>query len=174
MELISESRLKQQQHIHTSNQNYDNPSDYIANVVSDLINANHFTSVLDYGSGKGWLMKALSVSHNVDYRCYDPAVTQFERQPSPEELSVCTNVLEHVEPEKIDSVLDHLQALTQKLLMLSISHCSTMPIYQGEGSQPLISHSSHWWLPKIVERFTLDYLIRSPEEILILAFPLDS
>ena len=79
MELISEDRLEQQQQVHALNQHYEEPSDYLSTIISDLIQANQFTGVLDYGSGSGWLPKALSVTHNVNLRCYDPAIPRFSR-----------------------------------------------------------------------------------------------
>jgi hypothetical protein len=60
-------------------------------------------SYLDHGSGKETLANALP---QFTVRGYDPAIPDLDTHPEPHDLFICTDVLEHVEPEFVDMVID--------------------------------------------------------------------
>ncbi len=66
-------------------------------------------SVLDYGCGKGTLAEAVSF----EIREYDPAIAGKDENPLPADLVICTDALEHIEPEYLDAVLVHIASLTR-------------------------------------------------------------
>lgn len=86
-----------------------------AATVDALAAQYHCTTVLDYGCGEGTLKShLLEIARRpliVDE--YDPAIEGKEDDPLPAEFVVCTDVLEHVEPECLDAVLTHLRARTR-------------------------------------------------------------
>ena len=49
-----------------------------------------------------------------DVRNYDPCIPEYATPPSPAELVVCTDVLEHIEPDKLDAVLNDIIRLSSK------------------------------------------------------------
>jgi hypothetical protein len=75
-------------------------------------NPGKFKKILDYGCGHGLLLRSV-LSHNVGLterqaQFYDPGIEKFSELPHPAHLVLCTDVLEHIEPECLDSVLEHL------------------------------------------------------------------
>ena len=68
---------------------------------ADLVRSFNTKDILDYGCGKRTLEKKLGF----EIQNYDPAIPAHEAQPKPAELVFCGDVLEHIEPEKLDAVL---------------------------------------------------------------------
>jgi 2-polyprenyl-3-methyl-5-hydroxy-6-metoxy-1,4-benzoquinol methylase len=110
-------------------------------------------SILDYGAGGGTLRQAMlsSLIYPMirDFREYDPAIEGIEEPPLPADLVTCTDVLEHVEPEKLDAVLAHLRALTLKAAYLVISTQRSHKNLRDGRNAHLIVESPDWWLDKI-------------------------
>lgn len=63
--------------------------------------------ILDYGCGKCTLAHALGPGYIV-YN-YDPCVPEHADTPEPCEVVVCTDVLEHIEPDLLQNVLADLR-----------------------------------------------------------------
>lgn len=78
-------------------------------------------TVLDYGAGKGTLKEWLRRHSPVQVQNYDPAVPEFSAPPAPADLVVCTDVLEHVEPEHTEAVLREIERCTNKVVFFNIS-----------------------------------------------------
>ena len=80
-----------------------------------------FNTILDYGAGKCRLKTCLELSgaSDIEYRAYDPAFSLYGT-PLPSDLVVCLDVLEHVEPDKIENVISHLYDNTIHLCFLSV------------------------------------------------------
>lgn len=110
-------------------------------------------SLLDYGCGKQSLIEALRVPWA---RGYDPCVPGLDGAPDPAELVVCTDVLEHIEPEKIDAVLDHIQALAGRLVYLSISLVPAKKTLPDGRNTHLLVRPCKWWLEKLLARWEMD------------------
>lgn len=107
-------------------------------------------SVLDYGCGKATL--ALK---GFDLRRYDPAIPDYAGLPEPADLVVCTDVLEHVEPEHLDDVLDHLRSLTLRVGFLTIgTRLSDKTMPDGRNAH-LILEPMYWWLARLGARWTV-------------------
>src|SRR5688572_33245547 len=78
-----------------------------------------FSSVLDYGCGKGTL--AAELENAVPVAEYDPAIEGKDGPPEPADLVACLDVLEHVEPEKLAATIKHLHGLTLGELLVTIA-----------------------------------------------------
>ena len=77
---------------------------------------NNIKRVLDYGCGKGLLGLFLPISvYN-----YDPAMPEWSADPEPEDYLLCTDVLEHVEPDCIEDVVE--EAINQKCNLIITHH----------------------------------------------------
>lgn len=116
--------------------------------VEQLRNELKLKTVLDYGCGQGTLGAALG---NPDWFCeYDPAIPGKEYPPRiVSDLVVCTDVLEHIEPDKLDSVLKHINSLSRNLVFFSIS---TVPAekHLSDGRNAHINlHDAKWWRAKL-------------------------
>lgn len=124
--------------------------------------------VLDYGCGQGTLGAALG---NPEwFREYDPAIPGKDEAPTTvSDLVVCTDVLEHIEPDKLDTVLKHINAMSRNLVFLSIS---TVPAekHLPDGRNAHISlHDSKWWREKLESvPFLIAQLQEHPNGITVL------
>lgn len=158
MSLFSEAHLEQQKELHQSFPAYGQSSLVFAPMVSELINANSVTSLIDYGCGLGLLRDNLELNGELAVQNYDPALEQHATRPQPAEMLVCLDVLDVIEDDKIDAVLDDLKALTDKMAFLSIN--TETANQEGEGGDQRSFKPVEWWLPKIMERFELHYFSR--------------
>lgn len=69
--------------------------------------------------------------------------------PKPCDLVVCTYVLEHVEPEKVPTVLDHIYRLTGKVAYFCISKREAREILPDGRNAHLSIHDSAWWFDSL-------------------------
>lgn len=111
------------------------------------------TDVLDYGCGKGTLGKTLPFV----IKEYDPCVEGKEAFPSPADVVVCTDVLEHIEPDHLEAVLDDLRRLTKKAGFFTVATVPAMKTLSDGRNAHLIQEKSGWWLPKFLTRFELTF-----------------
>jgi hypothetical protein len=108
-------------------------------------------SVLDYGAGKGYLAKALPFP----IAEYDPCVPGKEESPRPADLVVCTDVLEHIEPDRLGDVLSDLQRVTRRVGYFVIhTGPSTKHLADGRNSH-LIQQGRDWWLAQLRNYFSV-------------------
>lgn len=122
-------------------------------------------TILDYGCGKGLLKQALGF----EIAEYDPAIEGKDKQPQPAEMVVCTDVLEHIEPECLDAVLDDLQRLTKRVAFLTIATRPAKKILADGRNAHLIQESHKWWLPKLMERFTVRQFLNRGGDFIVVA-----
>lgn len=123
----------------------------------------NFSSVLDYGCGSGQLQKLLP---GLDVRDYDPGVLGKELLPEPADFVVCIDVLEHIEPDKVLSVLDHIRSLTKHVALLVVA---TRPaekrLPDGRNAHLTIDNAA-WWYTKFSDpEFLLSVIACSPLEL---------
>lgn len=111
-----------------------------------------YSSVLDYGCGKGRLFIGCP-----DFRRYDPCVPEFASDPYPAELVICNKTLEHVEPECIDDVLEHIKSLTLRRVVIKVStFLSPVRLHDGSYVHRIVEEPD-WWLRKFIDRWSLRY-----------------
>lgn len=119
------------------------------------------TSVLDYGCGKSQLQRALPFP----IWEYDPGVPGKEESPRPADIVVCTDVLEHIEPELLRHVLEDIQRCTKKIAYLVIhTGASTKTLSDGRNSH-LIQRDAGWWKHQLGRCFKVRAL-KSPRPLL--------
>jgi len=109
-------------------------------------------TILDYGAGKMELAKAVS---GLPVVSYDPAVPEISTPPEPADLVVCTDVLEHIEPENLDEVLNDIQRLALKACLLGIHTGPAVKHLPDGRNAHLIQQPDSWWLQLLLSRWTL-------------------
>lgn len=125
-------------------------------MVSQIIERLGTSNLLDYGCGANCnLAKNLKVSKKLTYQAYDPGVPRFSAPPIPAEMVACIDVLEHIEPEFLNSVLDDLARLTQGVCFLSIHTGPAIKVLSDGRNAHLTQEPMMWWLPKLWDRFDL-------------------
>ena len=151
--LISDDYRREQQALHEKG-NYGTASIAYAPMVSAVIERMGITHLLDYGCGSMCnLAKHLKVKSKLTYQGYDPGVPRFCKPPIPAQMVACIDVLEHIEPEYLDSVLDHLSSLTQGVVFLSIDTGPAVKTLSDGRNAHLTQQPMSWWMPKVFERW---------------------
>lgn len=155
LELISSDYRAEQEKLHEAG-GYGTASIQYAPLVSQIIERMGVTHLLDYGCGSMCnLAKHLKLKAKLTYQAYDPAVPRFAKSPVPASMVACIDVLEHIEPDCLDSVLDDLARLCEGVAFLSIHTGPAIKILSDGRNAHLIQEHMMWWLPKIWSRFEL-------------------
>lgn len=149
--LISETYRQLNEDLHIRRDDYGKYGSKWAPAVFTLCAQQNTTDVLDYGCGKGTLNLHLPFS----IQQYDPAVPKWSDTPEPADIVVCTDVMEHVEPDCLDDVLDDLQRLTVKVLLLNVATRPAAKTLADGRNAHLIVEQMPWWKEKIEKRFSV-------------------
>jgi hypothetical protein len=129
-----------------------------APLVAQVLEAVNATELLDYGAGKGRLGQTLRQNHvkgPLTIHHYEPAVPEWSRPPEPCSFVACIDVLEHIEPHLIDNVLDDLKRVTARVGVFTVHTEAAVKTLPDGRNAHLIQRPPEWWLPKIMDRFTL-------------------
>lgn len=135
-----------------------------APLVAEIINNLQVAHVLDYGCGRHTnLLKSLQgrVKHPIKYQGYDPGWPPYADPPIPADFVCCIDVLEHIEPELLDNVLDHLCSLTEACAFMTVHTGPAGKLLPDGRNAHLIQQPMEWWLPKFSERWELQTVQRT-------------
>lgn len=155
---ISDEYLVQQQILH-QNPNYGVASLSFAPIVADFIRQTGICSVSDYGAGKKNLLVGLKNAgvEPTEYHPYDPAFEDYG-EPRSADLVCCIDVLEHIEPEKLEEVLLELSKITTNFGFFSIHMGPAAKVLSDGRNAHLIQEPSSWWLPRLTKYFEILHL----------------
>lgn len=155
---ISPEYLEQQRLLH-ENPNYGIASLSFAPIVADFIRQTGVRSVSDYGAGKKNLLVGLKNAgiDPIEYYPYDPAFEEYG-QPRGADLVCCIDVLEHIEPDRLEKVLIELSEITSNFGFFSIHMGPAGKTLADGRNAHLIQKPSSWWLPKLTEYFEILHL----------------
>lgn len=118
-----------------------------ANYIVQLAKQLGTRDILDYGRGKGTLAKSLPWR----IQEYDPFVPGYDSDPQPADLVVCSDVLEHIEPQCVESVLEHLYALTNKALFVDVACRPAKKTLADGRNAHLIQWEPYKWLLEFLD-----------------------
>lgn len=151
--VISPAYLELQKEMHGRPEGYGDKGDRWAPAVADLVSRFGATSVLDYGCGAGALMRALRplVGAAVRLSEYDPAITGKDEWPSPADLIVVTDVLEHVEPDRLSFALYCIHTLARRATFAVVSTRTASRTMADGRNAHLIVQPEEWWLESLEE-----------------------
>lgn len=141
---ITQQYLELQKELH-SRGNYGTSGAKHADRILELCKRLQTKDVLDYGCGQHWLQKSLPFP----IQEYDPALSGFDSDPGSADIVVCSDVLEHVEPECLDNVLGHLRALTKKVVLLDIATRPAKKFLADGRNAHLIQQHHCWWVDRV-------------------------
>lgn len=160
-ELISAEYKRMNEQLHESRLDYGISGAKYAEIVFKLCQNMKTAAVLDYGCGKGYLAKALPFP----IWEYDPAVPTKAELPRPADLVICTDVLEHVEPEKLLFVLADLRRVTRKIGYFVI-HLGPAKKQLPDGrNSHLIQKSEAWWKKTLGRYFEVGKVWRMDDKL---------
>lgn len=149
--LITEEYRKLNERLHETNKHYGTSGHKWATQVQNLCKMVGSTDVLDYGCGKSTLAQNLPFAINQ----YDPAIEKYSTPPNPADIVVCTDVLEHIEPDCIKDVLTDICRLTKQLTFLCIANRPAKKTLEDGRNAHLIQENEMWWLGHILPLFHL-------------------
>lgn len=126
--------------------------------------------LIDYGSGKGYQYlekRAHEAWGGLLPHCYDVGVIQLGKRPSGKFNGlICTDVMEHIDPEDVDEVLnDAFSFLADHGSTFAYFHISTRPAgktFENGENVHLCVRPSTWWDRKLDRFYTrADLMIRA-------------
>jgi len=152
-QLISEEYRELNTQLHEDRKDYGTTGHQFADLVGGLAASMGTDDILDYGAGKQTLANSLP---QYPIKSYDPAIEYISKRPEPADLVVCTDVMEHIEPDCLDAVLDDLKNLTKKICMVTVATRPAVKTLKDGRNAHLIVEDYRWWLPKFWERFNIN------------------
>lgn len=154
--LITDQYKKLNEDLHETNVHYGTCGHLYHEEITDLARNLQTQDILDYGCGKSTL--AMHIPFKI--KQYDPAILKYSLPPEPADIVVCTDVLEHIEPDCLEDVLLHISALTKKLAYFVISTVEAKKILSDGRNAHLIVEDARFWLNKLwAAGFTVHTLI---------------
>ena len=131
--------------------------------LSRLNNLGVCSSYLDYGCGKGNLVKEIKrlLSSQLEVAGYDPSVEEFNELPSKRyDFVTCLDVLEHIEPQHITDTLKKLCDLTGEIAYIAIDLQPAVKKLSNGRNAHIMLAPPEWWTSKISEYYS--YLVSFP------------
>lgn len=119
---------------------------------------NDCKSILDYGSGKSDFLITLNEQfpdHGLKINQYEPGRPEFAMDPEISDMSICIDVLEHIEPEKLDNVLEHIYNKTNKIFYFAVCLLPSQNSFEDGTNLHLIIENKDFWLSKLSKYWNL-------------------
>lgn len=164
---ITPGYIKLQQELHDLPKGYGGGGGKWAQATLDLMRKYECETVLDYGCGQGLLREAIKnhLPKGAVFE-YDPAIRGKEIPPRPVDLVVCTDVLEHIEPDRRGVVVDHLFKLAKKVLFVVVATRPSKKWMSDGRNAHLIIEPASWWKERVTfPGFQFDEAPTSPLEV---------
>jgi hypothetical protein len=155
---ISDEYRKLQTELHR-NPEYGVASLSFAPIVAHVIRELQARTVADYGAGKKNLLVGLKEAGvRLDaYYPYDPVFPEYG-PPRAADLVCCIDVLEHIEPDRLENVLAELARITVAFGFFSIHMEPADKVLADGRNAHLIQQPSSWWLPRLTKHFEVLHL----------------
>lgn len=138
-----------------ANKNYGVSGHLWSERVDRFVRGMKAASLLDYGCGRGYLVQNLPADREYKTLEYDPGVSGKECIGEWVDIVACTDVLEHIEPDCLDDVLNHIFALARRGVFLVVATEEAAKHLPDGRNAHLIVEDSDWWLPKLLSRWML-------------------
>jgi FkbM family methyltransferase len=166
-DLISDEYRKLNARLHDDNPLYGTSGTKYVDTVLRLAKQMETTSILDYGCGKGLLAKGIPFP----IWEYDPAVPGKDESPRPADVVVCTDVLEHIEPEHLSSVLSDIARCTTKVGFLVIHTGPAQKTLPDGRNAHLIQQPAKWWEKKLGKFFDVAKVLTVGQSVHVVVGP---
>lgn len=151
--------------MHAADDNYGRMGSRYVPFVEAAAQGLRAVSILDYGCGKHTLRQAMPGWG--DFREYDPALPGYDARPEPADLVVCTDVMEHIEPQFCDAVLDDIHGLARNGVLFVIAMVPAAKLLPDNTNPHKICEDEGWWLPKLCPRWRINFLERNKKRFIV-------
>jgi len=134
--------------LHKLYPSYGVGGNWYRNKIMQLANGHHVASILDYGCGKGSLVRLLA-QHLTAYG-YDPYVSEFAKRPTDSvDMVVTTDFWEHIPEDEIDAVLDDIESYSPRVEFHSISNRKAAQILPDGTNAHATIKPPEWWAERL-------------------------
>ena len=170
-QLISNEYKELNEKLHRNSSEYGNQNTYLSGHIPETIEILSklygFSSVLDYGCGKGLIVESLRKkfqNHDIEINGYDPCIEIFSKTPKASDVLICTDVLEHIEPETINNVLEDISNLTKHICFLVIDLMPAVKTLPDGRNAHILLKPTGWWLDKLSNQYSFGtyYIDKAP------------
>ena len=121
--------------------------------ILELYREYQCSSILDYGCGQGLLKQR--IGNLAEVVNYDPGLPEYSAGACPADLLVCTDVLEHIEPECLDAVLYDISSKTLRAAYFTVCSIPARSSFPDGRNLHLIQEPLSWWLAKLSRYFDI-------------------
>ncbi len=150
--LISPEYAELNRRLHQENVAYGVSGGKYADEILKIANRLKTHSILDYGCGKGFLGVELAKKGYPIWE-YDPAIPEKKASPRPADIVACTDVLEHIEPERLAHVLDDLKRCVKQIGYFVIHTGPAQKTLADGRNAHLIQQPKDWWVKQLNKFF---------------------
>lgn len=165
--LITEDYREQNRLLHVSDPTFGVGAKKKVDLVTALATKYGTRDILDYGCGKKDLQWALGY----DIQNYDPCVDGCDMDPRPARLLVSLDVLEHIEPDLLDNVLQHMKGLMLEAGLLIIAPRESKAFLpNGQNAHAIVKKKS-WWVEQVKRYFTIESVSPKERDVIIYVKP---
>ncbi len=167
MQLITDEYRKLNAELHETNIKYGTCGQLYTTDIMKILSKLRTQDVLDYGCGKNTL------ANNLPFiiKQYDPCIVKYSALPEPADVVVCTDVLEHVEPELLDSVMEHLASLTKKICYVTAATREAHKTLSDGRNAHLIVKPKEWWIDVFKKHFDVQNTVFNEEQVVAILEP---
>jgi hypothetical protein len=155
IELISPGYLDAQKAMHANPKGYGGRGYTWAPTVIEIAQRYNVGSILDYGAGQGTLGSAL---RDAGWTCrdYDPAIPGWDAPPVFADMVTCTDVMEHIERDRLDTVFRHIRMLARTVVFFVIATRAANKLLPDGHNAHLTIMGGKWWRDRVLAAgFTL-------------------
>jgi len=145
--LISPEYRAEQKRLHDEQAAYGSRGFNWGYLVAGIAMIEGGRSILDYGCGKGTLAKTLRATP-FDVRQYDPAVPSKSALPDPADVVAALDVMEHIEPDRLEAVMSDLVRVTRRILFVVVATKQSKRWMRDGRNTHLIVEDGSWWRGK--------------------------
>lgn len=173
-QIISPEYLALNKHLHAEEPHYGAHGDHGAAHVVKMARDNRFKSILDYGCGKGSMKPAiLKIAPEMTVYEFDPAIEGKDVLPTvPIDFLIAMDVMEHIEPDYLDSVFETMRDLRPRLVMLQIALTKALKTLPDGRNAHLIVELPEWWMARAGAYFKQEHIQVTPSHLIYYGTPL--
>lgn len=149
-DLISKGYLQQNSMLHREKKGFGGSGWKHTDRIIMWFNELHCRTALDYGAGRCTLYREIRQRDvKMKLAMYDPAVPRLAAMPRAADFVICTDVLEHVERDKLEAVLRHLCSLMKKGGYFAIATRPANKLLPDGRNAHAIVEDTPFWLEQI-------------------------